>query len=142
LFEGPAGAVELGLDFAGVAKQVAVEVIVGIVLGVLERESEPAVRIFLERFFGVVAVSFEGVQGLFEEEFLEADLDLLGAEDAPSVGGELGGKELLVGVLGSEVLLEAVAKGLKVFGAFEGEDGEFGGEAVLDGVETGFRFSG
>ena len=47
------------------------------------------------------------------------------------MGGELGGEEALVGVLGGEVGGEAVAEGLEVFGAFEGEDGELGGEAVL-----------
>ena len=108
MLEGAAGAVELGLDFAGVAEEVAVEMVVGIILGILQGEGEPRVGVFLERFFGVVAMGFEGAQSLFEEEFLEADLDLLGAKDAPSVGGELGGEEFLIGVLGSEVLFEAV----------------------------------
>ena len=58
------------------------------------------------------------------------------------MGGELGGEEALVGVLGGEVGDEAVAEGLEVFGAFEGEDGELGGETVLDGVEPGFGFTG
>ena len=31
---------------------------------------------------------------------------------------------------------------MEVFGVFEGEDGELGGEAVFDGVETGFGFTG
>ena len=51
------------------------------------------------------------------------------------------GDEELVGVSGGEVLFEAVFEGLVVGGAFEGEDGEFGGEAVLDGIETGFGFA-
>ena len=45
---------------------------------------------------------------LFEEHFLEADFDLLGAEDAPGVGGELLGEEALVGGLGGEVGFKAL----------------------------------
>ena len=67
---------------------------------------------------------------------------MLGSQNAPGVGGELGGEEALVGVLRGEVGGEAVAEGLEVFGAFEGEDGELGGEAVHDGVEAGFGFTG
>ena len=52
------------------------------------------------------------------------------------------GEELLVRVLGGEVSFEAVFESGEVFGAFEGEDGKFGGEAVFDGVETGFGFTG
>ncbi len=58
------------------------------------------------------------------------------------MGGELAGEEFLVGVLGGEVGFEAIGKGGEVFGAFEGEDGKFGGEAVFDGIETGFGFTG
>ena len=58
------------------------------------------------------------------------------------MGGELVGEEFLVGVLGGEVGFEAVFESGEVFGAFEGEDGKFGGEAVFDGVETGLGFAG
>ena len=58
------------------------------------------------------------------------------------MGGELGGEEFLVGVLGGEVGFKAIFKGGEVFGAFEGEDGELGGKAVFDGVEAGFGFTG
>ena len=47
------------------------------------------------------------MDNLFEEHFLEADFDLLGAEDAPGVGGELLGEEALVGGLGGEIGFEA-----------------------------------
>ena len=58
------------------------------------------------------------------------------------MGGELGGEELLVGVAGGEVLEEAVAELGEVGFAFEGEEGEFGGKTVFDGVEAGVEFAG
>ena len=67
---------------------------------------------------------------------------MLGPEDAPGLGGELGGEELLVRVAGGEVLEEAVAELGEVGFAFEGEEGEFGGESVFDGVEAGVEFAG
>ena len=54
----------------------------------------------------------------------------------------MGGEELLVGVAGGEVLEEAVAELGEVGFAFEGEEGEFGGESVFDGVEAGVEFAG
>ena len=99
---------EVGLDLAGVAEQIAMEMVVGIVFLGLQGEGEAGVGVFGESFLGVVALGFEIVDDLFEEELLEADLDLLGAEDAPGVGGELVGEEFLVGILGGEVGFEAV----------------------------------
>ena len=52
------------------------------------------------------------------------------------------GEEFLVGVLGGEVSFEALFESSEVFGAFEGKNGKFGGEAVFDSVETGFGFTG
>ena len=54
----------------------------------------------------------------------------------------MGGQESLVGVAGGEVLEEAVAELGEVGFAFEGEEGEFGGEPVFDGVEAGVEFAG
>ena len=130
---------EVGLDLAHVAEKVAEGV--AFAFEGLEGEGESGVGVLLEGFFGVVALLVEVVDDLFEGEFLVADFHLLGAHDAPGVGGELGDEEGLVGALGSEVLEEAGFEGFEVFGGFEREDGEFGGEAVLDGVESGFVFA-
>ena len=128
---------EVGLDLAGVAEEVAEGVVLGVAGEGLEGDGESGVGIFGEGFFGVETLGVEVVDDLLEGEFLEADFDVLGAEDAPGVGGELGDEEGLVGVLGGEVLEEAVAEGGEFLGFFEGEEGEFGREAVLDGVEAG-----
>ena len=48
----------------------------------------------------------------------------------------------MVGVLGGEVLEKTVFEGFKVCGVFEGEQGEFGGEPVFEGVEAGSGFAG
>ena len=136
------GAVEVGLDLAGVAKEVAEEVVVGVSGIGLEGEGKAGVGAFGEGILGVEALTLEVVDEFLEEDLLEADFDLLGAEDAPGVGGELGDEEGLVGVLGGEIVEEAVFEDGEVGGGFEGEDGEFGGEAVGDGVEAGFGFTG
>jgi hypothetical protein len=133
-----ARAVELGLDVGEVAEEVFVRV-VG--LG-LEGEGESGVGVIDEGFLGAVALRFEVVDRFLEEEFLEADFDLLGSQDAPGLSGELGDEELLVGGLGGEVVFEALLEGLEVGFVFEGQEGEFRGEAVLDGVETGLDFAG
>ncbi len=96
--------------------------------GGLEGEGEAGVGVFGEGFSGVEALAMEVGDDFLEEDLLEADLHLLGAEDAPSVGGELGDEEGLVGVLGGEVTEEAALEVGEVAGTFEGEDGEFGGE--------------
>ena len=96
------------MDLPGVAEEVAVEVVVGIALFWLEGESEAGVRVFAQGFVSAVALFFEAMDDLFEEHFLEADFDLLGAEDAPRVGGELLGEEFLVGGLRGEVGFEAL----------------------------------
>jgi len=142
LGEGLAGAVEGGLDVARVAEVVAEEVIVGIAGVGLEGEGEAGVGIFGEGFARGVASSFEIVDDFLEEHFLEADFDLLGADGAPGVGGELGDQVALVSGLGGEVLKKAIAESFEVGGGFEGEDGEFGGEPVGDGVEAGIGFAG
>ena len=54
------------------------------------------------------ALAVEVGDDFLEEDRLEADLHLLGTEDAPGVGGELGDEEGLVGVMGSEVAEEAI----------------------------------
>jgi len=136
------GALEVGLDLAGVAEQVAEEVVLGVGGVGFEGEGEPGVGVFGEGFLGVEALAVEVVDEFFEEDLLEADFDLLGAEDAPSVGGELGDEELPIGVLGSEIVQEAVFEGFEIGGGFEGEDGEFGGETVGNGVPAGFGFTG
>ena len=112
------------------AEEVAMEVVVGIVFLRLEGEGEPGVGVLLEGFVGRVALGLEFVDGLLEQHLLEADFDLLGAEDAPGVGGELVGEEFLVGVAGSEIGF-----------ILEGEEGKLGGEAVLVGIEPGFGFA-
>ena len=140
--EGELGAVELGLDLAGVAEEIAEGVVVGIGGEGLQGEGETGVGIFGKGLLGGVALAVKVVDDLLEEEFLEADFDLLGTQDAPGVGGELGDEELLVGALGGEVLGEAGLEGLELGGVFKGEDGELGGEAVLEGVEAGFGFAG
>ena len=99
---------EVGLDLSGVAEEVAVEVVVGIALFWLKGEREAGVGVFAHGLVSVVALFFEVMDDLFEEHFLEADFDLLGAEDAPGVGGELLGEEFLVGGLRGEVGFEAV----------------------------------
>ena len=48
----------------------------------------------------------------------------------------------MVGVFWGEVLEEAVAELGEVGFAFEGEEGEFGREAVFDGVKAGVDFAG
>ena len=108
----------------------------------LEGEGEPGVGVLLEGFVGRVALGLEFVDGLLEQHLLEADFDLLGAEDAPGVGGELAGEEFLVGVAGSEVGFEAVLEGLEIGFILEGREGKLGGEAVLVGIEPGFGFAG
>ena len=118
------------------------KVVVGVAFEGLEGEGESGVGIFFQGLGGGVSFGFEVVDGLFEEELVEADFDLLRAEDAPGVGGELVGEERLVSILGGEVGGEAFFEGLEVGGAFEGKDGEHGGEAVLESVELGFGFAG
>jgi len=127
---------ELGLNFAGIAEEIAQEMVLGVVFEGLEGEGESGVGVLSESFGGVVAFGFEVVDGLLQEEFLEADFDLLGAEDAPGVGGELGSEETLVGGLGGEVAFEAGLEGLEFGGVLEGEDGKLGGEAMAEGVEA------
>ena len=105
-------------------------------------ERKAGVRIFGEGALGGEALGLEVVDDFLEEDLLEADLDLLGAEGAPGVGGELGDQVALVSGLGGEVLKEAIAESFEVGGGFEGEDGEFGGEPVGDGVEAGIGFAG
>ena len=94
------------MDLAGVAEEVAVEVVVGVALRGLKGEGEAGVGVFAHGFAGAVALFFEVVDDLFEEHFLEADFDLLRTENAPGVGGELLGEEALVGGLGGEVGFE------------------------------------
>ncbi len=133
---------ELGLNFAGIAEEIAQEMVLGVVFEGLKGEGESGVGVLSESFGGVVAFDFEVVDGLFQEEFLEADFDLLGAEDAPGVGGELGGEETLVGGLGGEVAFEAGLEGDEVVGVFEGENWKPGGEAVLEGIQAGVGLAG
>ena len=96
------------MDLSGVAEEVAVEVVVGIALFWLEGECEAGVGVFAHGLVCVIALFFKVMDDLFEEHFLEADFDLLGAEDAPGVGGELLGEEFLVGGLRGEVGFEAL----------------------------------
>ena len=51
--------------------------VVGIVFGGLEGEGEPSVGVLLERLVGAVAAGFQIVNGLLEQELLEADFHLL-----------------------------------------------------------------
>lgn len=111
------------------------EVVVGIGGGGLEGEGESTIGVFVKGLVGLVAGGFEVMDDLLQEEALHADFNLLGTENAPGVGGELGGEEFLVGGAGGEVGFEAGFEGLEVFGGFEGEEGELGGEAVFEGVE-------
>ena len=97
---------EVGLDLAGVAEEVAVKVVMGIARFWLQGEGEAGVGVVAHGFVSVISLFFEAMDNLFEEHFLEADFDLLGAEDAPGVGGELLGEEALVGGLGGEVGFE------------------------------------
>ena len=78
---------EVGLNLAGVAEEVEVEVVFGVVFGGLEGEGESGVGVVFHGLGGVVALLVELVDDLFEEKFLHADFDLLRAEDAPGVGG-------------------------------------------------------
>ena len=96
------------MDLAGIAEEVAMEMVVGIVFLGLQSEGEAGVGVFAHGFVSMVALFFEAMDDLFEEHFLEADFDLLGAEDAPGVGGELLGEEFLVGGLRGEVGFEAL----------------------------------
>ncbi len=132
--EGIPGAVELGVDVGGVTEEIAVEVIVGIGGGGLEGESESTIGVFVEGLVGFEAGGFEVMDDLLQEQVLQGDFDLLGAEDAPGVGGELGGEEALIGGAGGEVGFKAGLEGFEVIGALEGEEGELGGEAVLESV--------
>ena len=68
---------EVGLDLALVAEEVAVEMVVGIVFWGLEGEGESSVGVFFERLVGAVAAGFQIVNGLLEQELLEADFHLL-----------------------------------------------------------------
>ena len=113
------------MNFAGVTEEVAQQVVVGV--GGLEREGETSVGVLGESLGGVVALLGEVGDDFLEKDFLEADFDLLGAEDAPGVGGELGDEEGLVGGLGGEVGEETGFELVELGLAFEGEDGELGG---------------
>ena len=137
-----AGTVKVRMDVPGIAEVVAKKVILGIAGVGLEGESEAGVGVFREGLVGGEALGFQVVDDFLEEYFLEADFDLLAAEGAPGVGGELGDQIALVGGLGGEVLEESIAESFEVGGGFEGENGEFGCESVFDGVETGLGFAG
>ena len=78
---------EVGLNLAGVAEEVEVEVVFGVVFGGLEGEGESGVGVVFQGLGGVVALLVELVDDLFEEKVLHTDFDLLRAEDAPGVGG-------------------------------------------------------
>ena len=58
---------EVGLDLALVAEEVAVEMVVGIVFWGLEGEGESSVGVLLERLFGAVAAGFQFMNGLLEQ---------------------------------------------------------------------------
>jgi len=116
------------------------EVVAG--FGGVEGKGEAGVGVFGEGLLGVVALEVKVVDDLLKEDFLQANFDLLGSQDTPSVGGELGDEEGLVGGLRGEVVEEALFEGFEFGGVFEREDGEFGGEAMLDGVQTGVGFAG
>ena len=109
--EGAFGAVEGRLDVAQVAKEIAGEVVLRVVDEGEKGEGEPGVGVFFHGLFGVVALLVEVLDDLLEGEFVEADLDLLGAHETPGLGGELGDEEGLVGGLGSEVFEEALLEG-------------------------------
>ena len=67
---------EIGLDLAGVAEEVAVKVVMGIALFWLQGEGEAGVGVVAHSFVGTVAQFFEAMDDLLEEHFLYSDFDL------------------------------------------------------------------
>ena len=65
------------MDLAGIAEEVAMEMVVGIVFLGLQGEGEAGVGVFAHSFFGAVALFFKVGYDLLEEHFLKADFDLL-----------------------------------------------------------------
>ena len=138
-FEGAEGALEVLLDLGAVAEEVFVDEVVG-VGGRLEQadgESFVGLGVGFGIFGGFGAFGQLGlVEGLEPSSFGSGD----SLRDPVSLDEALD-ENLLGDAFGLEVvedgLLELVVVGL----AFEGQDDGFGGEAVFEGVETGFGFA-
>ena len=85
-----------------------------------------------------VAESESALEGFADEVVFED----LRAADAPGRGGELFDVELVEGVLGLEVGLEAGEECAEAGVGFAGEEEGLGGEAVVEGVEGADAFAG
>jgi len=140
-FEGAEGALVFVFDLGAVAEEVFVEEVVGVVVGSFEHAES-------EAFEGVGGgFGFLGEAETFGELGLEEGVKPGGfgvgeALDEPLLLGEALDEERFSGALRGEVLeergFECVVLGL----GLEGKNGELGGEAVLEGVETGGLFAG
>jgi len=140
-FEGAEGAVVFVFDLGAVAEEVFVEEIVGVVVGSFEHAEGEAFE-GVGGGFGVLGEAeafgelglIKGVEpgGFGVGEALDEPLLLGEALDEEGFGGALRGK------VGEERGFEGVVFGL----VLEGKNGELGGEAVLEGVETGGLFAG
>ena len=65
------------MNLAGIAEEVAVEMVVGIVFLGLQGEGEADVGVVAHGFFDAVALFFEIGDDLLQEHFLKADFNLL-----------------------------------------------------------------
>ena len=128
-FEGAEGALEVLLDLGAVAEEVFVDEVVGVAGDVLHADGEAQVGFGVGfRIFG----AFEAVGQLHLVEALEPGA--LGAGEAlgdPVTLDEALDKDLLGDALGLEIVEDGLLEFAVIVRAFEGEDDDFGGEAVF-----------